>query len=147
MTDVYIANWEQTKYITFSSFFIMIPSLYSFYHKQYFYSTMLFYTSIVSANYWRKATFSFRRDLDLAIAKISFSVFLFEGICYVRYTPYIVIGFPLILYIFYCYYLSEKLYRENNNNWYKYHCLFHFCMMFELLIILDSISRWRNSQI
>jgi hypothetical protein len=139
MKIIYIAPYKQTKYLVLSSYFFIIPALYAIYKKLFYYSSVLVLTSIISANYWRKATYSWRRTLDLIFAKFSFIVFVINGIIYIKYIPYVVIGYPLCLVLSYCYYLSGKLLEEKNNNWYKYHFLFHLLMTIEQIIIIDSI--------
>lgn len=142
--ELFIANWEQTKWLTLSSFFFIFPSLYAYYNKLYAYFILLLLTSIISANYWRKATYSWRRNADLFFAKISFVVFVSNGGVFVRYMPYVITGYSGLIVLYYCYYLSGKLFAMKNNSWYKYHVAFHFIMMYEQFIILDSIVNWRD---
>ena len=131
----YIAKYEQTKWLVISSFFFIIPAIYAFLYKLYFYSILLLLTSIISANYWRKATFSWRRNLDLIFAKISFITFVYNGIIYVKTPFYVITGYSGLVVLVYCYYLSSTKLKENNKNWYKYHILFHILMTYELCII------------
>ena len=77
--------------------------------------------------------------MDLVFAKISFIVFLLQGVFYVRTTYYIISGYTSLVVLLYCYYLSEKLLELNNNNWYKYHFVFHLIMTYGQIIIIDSI--------
>jgi hypothetical protein len=119
----------------------MIPSMYAYINQLYFHSGLLFFTSLISVNFWRKANYSWRRNMDLIVAKISFTIFTYNGIIYVNYTPHLIIVYIGLFMIIYCYHLSEKLHKINNNNWYKYHMLFHFSMMCEQLIILNSLSK------
>lgn len=138
--EKYIAVWEQSKWLVLSSYFFIIPAVYAYINKLYYYSILLTCTSLISANYWRKATYSWRRNTDLIFAKISFTVFVTNGIIYVRQIHYIITGYSGLCILLYCYYLSGKLLEVKNNNWYKYHMLFHLIMMYEQLIILDSIQ-------
>lgn len=134
-----IAKWEDTRWIVGSSYFFMIPAFFYFFRNLYFYSILLGLTSIISANYWRKATYSWRRNMDLVFAKITFSVFFYNGVFYVTTRFYRIIGYSGLLFIIYFYYLSNKLFKMGNPNWWKFHCFFHFLMTIEQLIILDSI--------
>ena len=104
------------------------------------YSALLVFTSLVSANFWRKPYYSWRRDLDLVVAKISFVLFTTKGAIYARYTPYVITGFSSFMALCYCYYLSEKHLQMKHDYWYKYHLLFHAIMTYELFIILQSMS-------
>jgi hypothetical protein len=137
----YIALWKHSKWLVLSSFFFMIPSIYAFYYQLYYYSILLLFTSIISANYWKKATYSWRRNLDLFFSKISFITFAYNGIIYVRYIPYVITGYPLLIILIYCFYTSGKLSEKKKNNWYIYHFFFHIIMAYEQFIILDSIVK------
>ena len=64
-----------------------------------------------------------------------------NGILYVRRTSYIITGYSGLIIIIYCYYLSDKLSKIQNINWYKFHAIFHFFIMYEACIVLDSIEK------
>lgn len=140
-----IAKWNQTKWLVASSFAFTIPSIYAYHNELYYYSILLLFTSLISANYWRNAVYSWRRTTDLVFAKISFVVFISNGIIYVRSLPYFITGYGGLCVLVYCFYLSNKLHMLGNNNWYKYHFAFHLVMAYEQYIILDSIISTRHS--
>lgn len=142
--ETYIAYWHQTKWLVLSSFFFTIGASYAYSKHLYSYSILLFFTSFISANYWRKATYSWRRDMDLIVAKMSFVVFVSNGVYYVRTIEYMIPGYIGLLCLVYSYYLSAKFYRLKHNNWYKYHFMFHLIMAFEQMIILDSIDKTQH---
>ena len=137
--DIYIAPYENTRWLVLSSLFFTIPSIYAFINSLYNFSILLLFTSLISINYWRKATYSWRRNMDLIFAKLSFIIFLFNGIFYVRSVIYLITGYTGLIFLLYCYYLSAKLLKLKNNNWYKYHMVFHLIMTYEQIIIIDSI--------
>lgn len=141
--EIYIAQWEHTKWLVLSSGFLLIPATYAYIHKLYSFCILLFFTSLISANYWRKATYSCRRTLDLLFAKISFVVFFSNGVLYVRTLHYVIPGYAGAIMLLYFYYLSGKLYEMQLSNvqktWFKYHFMFHFIIAYEQLIILDSM--------
>lgn len=139
--EIYIALWDHSKYITLSSFCFMFPAIYAYYNAQHFYCIVLLLTSVISANYWRKATYSWRRNADLVFAKISFTVFVTNGIIHINYFPYVITGYSGLVILVYCYYLSGKLLEQKNNNWWKFHVLFHLIMMYEQFIILDNMNK------
>jgi hypothetical protein len=141
--ETYIAPWEQTKWLVLSSCFFLIPATYAYIHTLYLHSTVLFITSLISANFWRKATFSWRRNLDLVYAKCSFILFVYDGVVYVRTVYYVVPGYIGLFVLLYCFYVSGKLLESKKEYWYKYHVLFHFIMAYEQFIIIDSILRNR----
>jgi hypothetical protein len=137
--EKYIARWEDTKWLVLSSLFFIIPATYAYINKLYFYCILLYFTSLISVNYWRKATYSWRRNVDLIFAKISFVIFVSNGILYVKRLHYVIPGYTGLIILLYCYYLSGKLLELKKDNWYKYHFAFHFIMTYEQFIIIDSI--------
>ena len=143
VNDIYIAHWIHTRWLVLSSFFFIIPATYAYINNLYMHSILLGVTSLISANYWRKATYSLRRNIDLVFAKISFIVFVSHGVFYVRKIYYVIFGYSGLVVLLYCYYLSGKLLELNNNNWYKYHFIFHFIMTYEQMIIIDSILYYK----
>jgi hypothetical protein len=139
--ELYIDTWDQTKWLVLSSFSFMIPSVYAYIHKMYFYSVLLLLISLISANYWRKAIAnSWRRYIDVVLAKISFIVFLSNGIIYVKRIDYLITGYSGLIILVYSYLKAGKLWKAKETHWYRYHALFHLIMMYEQLIILDSMS-------
>lgn len=140
-TDNYLVSWEQSKYITASSFLFMFPAFYAYYTSQYFFAYFLFATTIFSANYWRKATFSWRRNADLVFAKISFALFFVNGVIHVKFLLYVISWYSFLILLVYYYYLSGQLHLQNNDNWVKYHVLFHMLSIFAILIVLDEMKQ------
>jgi hypothetical protein len=141
--DIYVAPWEQTRWLVASSFLFAVPSAYGLYHRLYSHAILLLLTSLVSANYWRKATLSWRRDMDLVLSKTAFLIFLGNGIVYVHTPVYTVTGYTGLLFIFYTYYLSGKYLTAKDPGWYKYHMVFHCILTYEMSIILQSIVQYR----
>jgi hypothetical protein len=136
-----IAPFQQTKYITLSSGLFCITSYYAYYNSLYFYAIILLLTSVISANYWRNATYSWRRNIDLLFSKLSFTIFVYNGMYYVNiYNNKIsYIGLPCLIY---CYYLSNKLFIQKNLYWIYFHIIFHIIMTYEQYIILYHIKEY-----
>lgn len=133
---------RQGKILALSSCFFLIPSIYAYKNGLYFFCALLIATSFISANFWRNAIHSWRRNLDLFFAKVSFVIFLSNGIYYLRYTPYVVTGYSGLIVLLYCYYLSDKYLKEHNTAWCKYHFIFHLLLTYEQFIIIDSILKY-----
>lgn len=146
-SEIYVAPWEQTRWLVASSFLFAVPSVYGFYCRLYSHAILIVVTSLVSANYWRKATLSWRRDMDLVLAKTSFLIFVGNGIVYVRSPVYVVTGYTGLMFVFYSYYLSGKYLTAKDPVWYKYHMAFHCMLTYELSIILQSIAEYRSQVI
>jgi len=133
-----IAEWKFTKYITITSLLFLIPAYYAYIHKLYDHVILLIVTSIISANYWRKATYSWRRNLDLIFSKISFAIYIYYGVkC--SDIKGLICGILRLILMIHCFFLSCKCFRERNNMWVMYHCLFHILITIEQLTILKSI--------
>ncbi len=144
--EIYRAQWSQTKWLVLSSLFFMFPATYAYMNKLYSYWAILVVTSIISANYWRKATYSWRRDLDLAVAKFSFIVFSINAILYVRKIHYVIPLYSGFIVLTYCYHTSGKLSDAKNDNFYKYHFGFHCFLTLGQFIIIQSVFEDRLLQ-
>ena len=134
-SDIYLVEWRESRWLVLTSLCSLIPTAYSFYHSLFFLSTVSLFTSIISANYWRKATLSSRRDLDLVYAKLSFIIYSYHGLYYIR--GYRVIAFtPGIIYLIYNYYYSNQLYYEKKREWLSHHIWFHMMVIMEQMVVL-----------
>ena len=142
--EIYIAPWQDTKWLVLSSLLFLFPSIYAYLNNLYFLGNLLCITSLISANYWRKATYSWRRDMDLLFAKISFVVFVINAILYVSNFYYLFSGYIGLIILLYCYYLSATQLELKKPNWYQYHAVFHFIMMYEQFLIINSIVNLIN---
>jgi hypothetical protein len=143
-----IAPWSHTKWITTSSGLFLISSGYAFSNNLYLESLILASTSIVSMNYWRKATYSWRRTLDLIHAKLSTMIFLYKGFAYVHYNNihYIITGYTGLLGIAYLYHMSYKTHQEKYPYWYRYHIGFHIVLMIEQFVVINSILAYTRNK-
>ena len=138
-TNDIIVDWNTSRWLVCSSFLFIAPCIYALIMEMYYFAGLLLITSCVSANHWRVAKMkSWRRMADLCVSKISFIVFFTDGALYIRSTPYIVISYTNLIAIIYCYNNSNALYLKKVNNWYKYHILFHLCVAFEQMIVIDN---------
>ena len=144
MDEVFIAH--KTYPLALSSAFFLLPCAISIPKQMHFYTGMLMLTFAISANYWRKATYGFRRDADLVFSKLSFTIFFCKGWMVVVYGPYdspihylrTYTGFSVLFSIIYFYYLSERTFHRGYSNWIYYHMLFHLFSGIEQWIILHS---------
>jgi hypothetical protein len=127
-----VAEWKETKYLVVSSSFFMVPAIYGFYNNLYVLPFVLLLTTFFSMNYWRHATYSWRRIADRTFAKISFTIFFING---VRHVPYLISVYIGLVGIIYCYYMSQKC----TLFWWKYHMMFHLCVAYNQLMIINSI--------
>lgn len=136
-TDIYLVDWRESRWLVFTSLCSLLPTIYSFYHSLYFLSTVSFLSSFISANYWRKATLSTRRDLDLVLQKVAFVIYSYHGFYYVRGYR-IMIFTPGVIYLIYNYYYSNQLYYEKKREWLSHHICFHIMILMEQFVVLES---------
>ena len=137
--EIIIARWEDSRWITLSSISFCIPAIYAYYRLLYFHFLLYFFVSIISANYWRKATYSWRRTLDITYSKISFIISLGYGFVYITDICYLYICYSFLFLIAYLYYVSYKLHKLNNKHWINAHMLFHILITCLQFIVVDSI--------
>lgn len=140
--------WNQTKWIVLSSTFFSIPAVFftqSVFTPTKTFSYMLIVTSLISANYWRNATRGWRRNLDLVVAKITFTYGFYIAITYLqsiyKRLPLIVIFccFP------FCYNGSTKCINAGDPAWVKYHFTFHVLLSICGAIILHSFVNTKDA--
>jgi hypothetical protein len=136
----YIAHPEDTRRLVLSSFSFILPAIYAFYCQYYFLSGVLIITSAVSASFWINAIYSWRRTLDLIVSKISFTIFVYNGVIYIRWIPYMIIGYSNAGLLCLCFYLSGYYYTNQNLCWINYHMMFHLLMTIEMFIIILSVG-------
>jgi hypothetical protein len=137
--ETYTAPWEESKWLFASSFLFLFPAILAGYHQLYSYCFILIITSFVSANYWRKATYSWRRNMDLVVSKMAFVVFVSKGYLTVVYYPYLITGYSGLILVCYVFTQSKKLWEKKDKRWVLYHFLFHVLLTYEQMIIIDSI--------
>lgn len=136
-----IAPWSQTKWITASSGLFLFSSGYALKNRLYLDTILLTTTSLISANYWRNATYSWRRTLDIIFAKIITFTYIYRGIVHGKYSNNYILftSYSGLFGLGYLYYLSNKHYYENNPYWYRYHVGFHIVLTFEQFVVLNGI--------
>lgn len=127
---------RDTKYIVVTSSLFMVPFYYSIIYKKYLYSTTSLVTAIVSVNFWRDARLGWRRDTDLIVSKISFSIYFVGGLQYIKEPDFTVIGYPVCIAIIASYILSNYLWKKDSRNWKYAHVLFHIFIIIEQLFII-----------
>jgi hypothetical protein len=144
-------NPEETKWIAISSFFFGVPGvlyLYKYVGKDHplirpimVYSVFLIFTTIFSANYWRDAQIGWRRNVDLILSKITFSMGCLCNLFYVGWFPLKMAIFSLLPFMWYCYSTSSVLLEQANPEWVTYHFTFH------ILLAIGAISVLRGMEI
>lgn len=138
MKEIEIAPYSETKYLMTSSFFFMLPSYYAYSINERTLSLLIFITSIISANYWRKCTYSIRRNLDLLMSKIIVAIFAYKLTNDVTGINHMIIIYPSTLVVVYNYNKSTNLQFVRNSKWYIYHMSNHMILSVCPCIILHG---------
>jgi hypothetical protein len=134
---------DHAKYITCSSLLFFLPSFYAFIKTQYLLSASLFAAGLMSINYWRYPTYSWRRIADHISGKLAFIICLVTG--FYLYPIFIIPKILCLGLVFYCYYMSEKYCNCNihindiDPCWWKYHVAFHISCVSSQMLIIYSI--------
>ncbi len=136
----YVAHWRQTKWLVGSSFFLMIPGIYGYLNKEYVLSSVSIATGLCSINFWRNATYSWRRSIDRIMAKISFAIFTTIGPRKITKLSFLIAGWTGVGAGCMCYFMSNKYGDvETNELWWKYHMMFHLMIGYGQFITIKSI--------
>jgi hypothetical protein len=118
-----LVEWKDSRWLVLSSAIFGVPAIYGFQKHAVFHSTLLLITSLVSMGYWVCAKHSWRRNLDICLAKTTAFIFMVSGIYKIN-TVYVCMFYPVCLTLLYMYYLSAKYYQQNPL-WICYHFIFH----------------------
>ena len=138
----YVAPYRQTRWLVGSSLFFLVPSIYGYQKEQYFLAIISLLTTSCSINFWRDATYSYRRSADVIMAKISFTIYTVNGIIYVTWLPFVVTGYGALFALIYCYYMSNK--HGDTDLWWKYHMMFHLLIAYTQIICIKSIADYNE---
>ncbi len=138
----YVAPWRQSRWIVTSSFFFLVPCVYGYMREQYLLSAIALLTIIFSINFWRDATYSYRRSMDCIFAKISFTIFTVNGIVYITHMPLVITGYGALTGLIYCYYMSNKY--AKSELWWKYHMMFHLFVASAQFISIKGADNWHQ---
>ena len=134
----YVAPYRQTRWLVGSSLFFLVPSIYGYQKEQYFLAIISLLTTSCSVNFWRDASYSYRRRADYIMAKVAFAIYMINGVPYVTWLPFVVTGYGALFMIIYCYYMSNK--HSDSELWWKYHMMFHLLIAYNQIICIKSIA-------
>ena len=137
-----VAEWKETKYLVISSSFFMISAIYGFYKDLYFLSCVLFFTSLISINFWRNATYSWGRIADRIFSKITFAICFYHSIKYASLRLFFFLQYAGLITFVYYYYMSNKY--HDTPIWWKYHIKFHIFGVFTQLMIIECVSDYKR---
>lgn len=141
MSDRLVAPWRQSKYLTGTSLLFLGPSLYAYRVEQPCVALLLTMTSLVSANFWRKANYTIRRDCDLVMAKVTMVIMCYNAAKYITHITACLMCYPALMMLTYTYYKSNDLFDKGNDNWVIYHMTTHVAMTYEEYAIVYIIDK------
>jgi len=128
-------SYSYSKFLLYSSFAIGISSAIAYYMNDLYVTVYLFFLFLTSINYWRKADYGLRRNIDLlAVFMCSYytilNMFLLKNECHR----------VCLFFIFFCmniFFLVENiLYYFNKPQWIIFHMAMHMYVSFGACIII-----------
>jgi hypothetical protein len=118
-----------------SSWFLLVSSLFGLYKKMYLDSFIYFVIFLTSINYWRRPDYSWRRYLDMTVAK---STIIYQ--CYYSYeSKYQTYFYFYLLLAISCYKIS--IYYYHKNEYWKstyFHFLFHCFINLSIFFLISG---------
>lgn len=140
----YVVPKEEARIFLFTSLGLAFPAYYAYKHQYYSYTLLSILTSGISALYWHKPTYSWRRNLDLVFAKLSFSIYFFTAFfhlkCGDRFHKWaFYAGTPLMLFCYGC--SNMNLYP-----WWMFHLGFHMMVIVQKFLTLDILKNTYSSE-
>jgi hypothetical protein len=146
MAEKVLLKWHFSKYLLITSCLLFVPAWFAYSKELYVFSAILVFSAVVSINYWRHSTFSYRRYLDFMVQTICVvlvvALLLFYDYHYAIDDPYVFINIFMIMAAIFCYYKSWSTWLENEkSDWWKYHILFHILVIVELILQIRLIGK------
>lgn len=135
-----VAEWEESKYLVLSSFVFFIPCVYAYTQQLYVHSAFTALCTVASINFWRDAEYGYRRNLDVACARVGLAWGLYECTKTSIPIPYLS---EIALSIGGSYALSKLHYRRNQPQWLYYHIAFHIITSIHCVCGLYVIKRYK----
>jgi len=142
---LYVAPFSETRWIVASSFLFLGPCYYGYTKRLYSHSALLLIVSAVSANYWRCATYSWRRNIDFVVARSVSIVFASSGALCRKTMPLTVAMYSVCAITYSCYHLSSRSHKANKPYWWIYHVLFHTVLTCQQQIVLYCLANARDN--
>ena len=135
----HVLPFKYSIWLTMSSLSFLIPSMLSFKLNVLSLFVLYFVTSIASANYWRKASYGLRRNIDLTVSRICFTLTLTTGIMHVRGFLRN-IGWALVIAVALSYKLSFYLHDKKSFKWLIVHVFMHACTASGMCIVVIAVG-------
>jgi hypothetical protein len=147
MAEKVLLEWHFSKYLLVTSFLLLLPAWFAYSKQLYLFSAIIGISSLISINYWRHSTFSYRRYLDFIVQTVCI-VLVIVLLLYYDYhyyaidDPYVFVNIFTILTAIFCYYKSWSVWLENTkSDWWKYHLIFHILVIVELILQIRLIEK------
>jgi hypothetical protein len=144
--DNKISKCNEASYLALSSCLFLYPLYVGFSCHAYNYSIPLLFSWMASVNYWRYPRYTWRRDADIFFSRITAIIFSGSSFFVVKNPYYIFIGYPIMAFFYYLFYLSTLKFEQGCPHWWKYHMCFHFLCALNQFMLLDDVcvSKYRS---
>jgi len=120
--------------ITSTSTFIL-PIIYSCKKNNMILFAVSSTSLLASINYWRKPLLGYRRNIDIFATNFAMITYIYYGFNIAIFYPKLVCAFNVYS-MWLLYNKSCKYYKLQDNNWIKYHMLFHLYATFSQLYLI-----------
>jgi hypothetical protein len=126
--------FKYTKPLTLSSLGLLLPSAVAFRQRKFHFFTLFFLTSILSANYWRRASYGRRRTADVVMSRFTFgSSIVAEAM---RPNPRWKLTLSMTAVTVLLYRMSFYLHARHSPRWIQAHLAMHFIICIDMFIAL-----------
>lgn len=133
---IHVLPLKYSIWLVISSLSFLVPSWLALCRSLYWHCAVYFMTAAASANYWRKAQYGFRRNVDVVVARLSFVFTLVTGIFRVQGLKVLIVGWTLVIAIPIAYKLSLYLEEKRTPLWLIAHFAMHCFISAGMLIVV-----------
>lgn len=124
-----------TDYLYYTSYFIGLSSLVSYYHGDYTTFLFMFFLFLTSINYWKNPSYGIRRNVDLFLVKM-INVY-FYGTTLVYSDEFCHQVFVNCLYhVLFLYFIEHLYVYANHKHWVVLHMMIHVYLSFFTPVVL-----------
>jgi hypothetical protein len=124
---------EIREYFLFTTTFIFITGVITYYNRDYITSFFIFSLVFTSINFWRNPQYGLRRTVDMTMCKIIALYFLINSISFHEFNRVL---YECILLVFIIFTIAENmLWSIDSNKWVIFHLAIHIYMAYFPLFI------------
>ena len=121
----HVLPFKYSVWLVLSSFSFLVPAGLALRLSLYWHCAVYCVTAAASANYWRKAQFGFRRNVDVLVARLSFVFTVISGALRIHGLKVLIVGWTLAFAIPVAYKLSIYFEKKRAPLWLMAHFSMH----------------------